>query len=292
MPREASGLSLEDLRLLSEMLARPRKSVVAAATDLGIPRARLTRLLTRVGDHFQRPLSWRGVDGLAAPAEVRRLVEAFRLFAHELDGGGSPRVSAGPGAAMLFAQTLGHLSQTLPGLRLVRSRDVVESLRTGSIDIALVHASSTTLWPFPLASSPWLKSVTLLPWRAVRCRAPDGPASAAEAFLCWDPGSMGERLAAAHGGGRGHGPGWPCQSFIHALELVRRGIVAQAIVPSIYVASTDSLLSLEYIVDATEDCLLAVYRREDGRQWEYLFQPDAWAAVAGQFAGDESSGEP
>jgi hypothetical protein len=62
--------------------------------------------------------------------------------------------------------------------------------------------------------------------------------------------------------------------------MVRRGVVAEAIVPDIYVAPSDPELVAEPLANPTEDSLVAVCRCDDMDRWEQLLRPEVWSEAS------------
>jgi hypothetical protein len=72
---------------------------------------------------------------------------------------------------------------------------------------------------------------------------------------------------------------WPCDSFLLALDLVRRGVVAEVVVPDIYLARPDPGLQVDPMPQAEPDELVALYRQADDSDWSDLLDPQRWQAL-------------
>jgi DNA-binding transcriptional LysR family regulator len=290
MARDTMGLTvadLEALRILAQAKPEPR-SYSAAAEQAGYDRARLARLIERVNQKIGVSLDWRENGRFRPPPEVRRLILRYTAFAQELDDlGRAPRVSAGTCATFLLGEVLVELGRKLPRLAIVRSRDALDALERDEIDIALVHGSSLekSLDRNPQGVMDGVTSLALVGWETVVIRQDRVEVQGKQAHFRadWEPDSMGERLnqEADIETAQETAPtiGIPCQSFLHAIELVRRGLIAAAVIPDIYLPKP----ALGFVVGKpaipTQDQLAAIFRTAEGPRWAWLLDRSVWERV-------------
>ncbi|MDS4012877.1 MAG: hypothetical protein RKP46_00810 [Candidatus Accumulibacter sp.] len=291
MKRPAAVLTLDDLRLLAELARERPDSHAASARLLGINRARLTRLMLRVNAHLGEELAWRSGSRFSLPTEVVRIAGAFERFERALeDVSGSPLISAGSSASMLFLRLLSADSTHFSG-RIVslRSDRVVEALSNHSLDLALVSDRSACLSrcrPFNGIGSEQsvgdgLIARTLLEWR-VHAITPVSPVRRGIIHMLeWEEGSSGAALQALLTP-LPHETPYPrlrCASFLQAVELVRRGLVCRAAVPSIYLRSCEPALSQQQLEPLSSGYLVAIRRKSDGQRWMAYLDPTKWKNV-------------
>jgi hypothetical protein len=289
MKRDPMGLTLPDLEKLSVLVRDHPRSHSAAAKAVGLNRAHLARLIDRVNKLIGEDLEWR-VDGdFQVPSEVRRLVSRYIPFATELAVlGHAPRVSAGTCATFMLAAVLSTITPRLPRCDVVRSRDVLPALESCEIDMAFVHGRSIGLHGD--ASRYEIKreivGLPVLTWRAVIVRRVLGSAmqEARVAHASWQAGSTGELINLGYHLLPPPKPdmsfGIPCQSFLHAIELVRRGLVEEVVVPDIYLPPYEPSLVITVPEKTAVDQLVAVCRTHELPRWAALADPAAWDAIA------------
>lgn len=282
MARTQLELSIDDLHVLAEIVAERPRSMLAAANHLGMQRTQLLRLVERANRRVNRKGPWRDSTGIVPPPELRRLVRAYERFRAELDLSiCSPVVSTGPSAATLLGEVACKAQLSMRRAAFIRTRSAIGALRQDEIDIALLHGSSLreSLKGRDLPED--LVQRDLLKWRPVRARLAERAREGAMIAMQWEPGSLGERLANAYSAVRDDGSRlttWPCDSFLLALDLLRRGVVAEVVAPDIYVPA-DSTLVVESIPDAAADSLVALIRRADAADWDTLLDERCWQAV-------------
>jgi hypothetical protein len=181
----------------------------------------------------------------------------------------------------------------LPRLAIVRSRDAFHALEGDEIDIALVHGSSVGIDPSQLQRDlkESITGLALVGWETVVIKQDTANMQGQrERFrACWEPGSMGDRLNHETGtaSSRETNPivDIPCQSFLHAIELVRRGLITEAVVPDIYLPKPTSGLVVEKPATPTKDQLVAVFRTTERPRWAWLLDRSVWERVAKQSRG-------
>ena len=289
MARNPMGLTLADLEILRPLVDQQPSSHSAAAELVGLNRPRLSRLIQRVNEHIGEDLDWRASGRFRPPPEVRRLVARYSEFAEELDElGHAPLVSAGTSAMLLLVEVLGVLGRQFPRVSVVRSRDIWHALNSDEVDIAITHGSSVglALGVHRKELKPGLLGHALLDWQSVLVkRTEGGRANGGGNFRpLWQPGSLGDQLyrtatqpVAAQ---KRSEAAIPCQSFLHAVELVRRGLICDAVVPDIYVTHP----AVDFVLEPTElpvrDQLVAICRAEEQPRWAWLFERSVWERVA------------
>jgi hypothetical protein len=286
--RDTMGLTIADLEVLRILAQEDLRSYSAAAERAGYDRARLARLIERVNQQIGEDLDWRENRRFRPPPEVRRLILRYAAFAQDLDDlGHAPRISAGTCATFLLGQVLVALGRQLPRLAIVRSRDALQALRSDQVDVALVHGSSLGMGPSQLQRElgGGITGFALAGWEAVSIRRDEAgePGQRERFHACWESGSLGARLNQDPGTGSATEAvptvGLPCQSFLHAIELVRRGLIAEAVVPDLYLPKPASGLVVAKPEAPAKDQLVAVYRTAEGPRWAWLLDRSIWEQV-------------
>lgn len=184
----------------------------------------------------------------------------------------------------LLAEVLIELGRELPRLAIVRSGDVLRALECDEIDIALVHGCSMGLGLSLHQQELWpgITGLALVEWRAAVVRKDDTEkrSQRPQFYACWEPGSMGDQLSREAGQvfptKTNSAVGIPCQSFLHAIELVRRGLIEEVVVPDIYLPRPAVGFVIEPIEVPIRDQLAAVYRTQEEPRWAWLFERSAW----------------
>lgn len=288
MKHPTSVLTIEDLRLLVEMARERPDSHAASARLLGINRARLSRLMLRVNAHFGEDLGWRSGSRFSLPAEVIRMAGAFERFDRVLeDVIGSPLISAGSSASMLFVRLISAEAVPFPGrIVTLRSDRIVEALANHSLDLALVSdrvACLARCAPFDAVGAErpvgdGMIAKALLEWR-VQTITPARPVKRGIIHtLEWEESSSGatlqELLTSLPPEARY--PRLRCASFLQAIELVRRGLVCRAAVPDIYLRRTEPDLRRQPLEPPATGYLVAMRRKGDGHRWTAWLDPDKW----------------
>lgn len=284
MARPPLELSFADLDVLSRLLQEQPRSMLSASQQVGVQRTRLLRLAERANRLVDRDAPWRGSTGVTPPPELRRLVQAYERFRAELERSvSSPVVSSGPSAATLLAKVAAEAGISLSRAAFLRSDKAVEALQHDEIDIAMLHGSSLQRVLDGRALPEGLTCRHLLAWRPVRVRSAATGARRARLRIAWEPNSLGDRLAKADPQPKTEGATgpltWPCDSFLLALDLLRRGVVAEVVVPDIYLPRADPGLEVEPMPQAGPDELVALYRQADDADWADLLDPPRWQAL-------------
>ncbi len=289
MPRSSMGLTLEDLRLLSQMISASLPSQLAAAEKLGIDRARLSRLIQRVNEQIGEDLDWRDMGQFHPPPEARRLAAAFDRFDRTLaELTSSPRVSAGTSVSLLLLAFLQQQGRSLKRFALFRSRQVLDALMQDEIDLAFLHGESIGFrrGRDKQRLAPKIEAVSVLQWQAkVICPKTDSRQATLPAVIEWEPGSTGERLAQVltrSNGISSKGLRVRCRSFLESIELVRRGLVQQAVVPDIYLRSSEPDLEVLTPEKLHQGDLIAVYRADERSRWDWLLDKQSWEKARNQ----------
>lgn len=287
MPRSSMGLTLEDLRILSQIVKGNPKSLSAAAEIVGLDRARLNRLMERVNKRVGEDLDWRENGQYSPPPEVRRLALAFDRFDTEItEITSSARVSAGTSFSLLLLTFLQQQGRLLKRIALLRSHQVLDALIQDEIDVAFLHRESL---PFQLNQERQtviakIEAVPILVWQAkVICPKADKSSHGnLQTTIEWEVGSMGERLSnIIDPVKRLSNPSLriQCHSFLECIELVRRGLVEQAVVPDIYLRSSEPDLKLLEPEKPCQGDLIALYRSNERSRWDWLLDKQSWEAI-------------
>ncbi len=275
MPRSKMGVTLADLEQLNLILNEDHTSIQEAADALGTQRTYIYRLIERVNAMAREPdLEWREGTRFRLPVEVRRVVRAYAELRERLDElAGYPRVSAGSSAAALLFLYLGRSGMDQGRTSIVRSRHVQASLLNEEIDMALVHSFSTTGADLDKG----IGMTALLEWRPVLVRiVGDRRTLGSSPILFWEPGSTGERLAGEGAASQASGT-VPTTSFLQALELVRRGIAREAIVPDIYLGEREwQDLEVRRLSRNPPGSLVALYRESECHRLEPFLDIKIW----------------
>lgn len=289
MPRGSMGLTLEDLRILSQILQESPKSVTAAAELVELDRSRLNRLIERVNDQIGEELNWRDNGVFSPPPEVRRLILAFNRFDDELNEmASSPRVSAGASISLLLLSFLQQQKRVLGRFSLLRSRQVIQALMDDQIDVAFLHNESLKL-PLDIKKQtvvPKIEAVSLLEWQA-KVISPKVDNSKLKGVIEWERGSMGERLSQLLPSGNwspnnGYGLRIQSHSFLEAIEMVRRGLVGQAVVPDIYLRASEPDLKVLDPEKPGRGDIIALYRVDEYERWDWLLDKQSWEKIRNQ----------
>jgi hypothetical protein len=283
MPREPLELTGADMAHVVALVEAAPDSLASAAHVLGVPRTYLYRLMHRVNVFLgDKDIPWRRGNDFTIPVEVRRIAPQLKAVLHQLqnDTGRFPRVACGSMAAILLERVRARADVALPRMMTIRSADALSALRSGSIDLVVLHELRGEI------PGPEFESVPLLPWRGVIVRP---VASLADAFTLrivrWEKGSFADLLQhrvssslktwhALPNGPIGY-------SYLSALELIRRGTAITMAVPDIYVVRHDlEVLELQYPPDDVTGVLQAVFRRAERERLAPLLQVAVWQAVA------------
>ena len=290
MARDEMGLTLADLRILHILVQELPRSHSAAAKLVGLNRPRLTRLIERVNQHIgTKDLDWRVGGRFRPPAEVIRLITKYDTFAKEFNQARrGPCVSAGTCAMLLLYEVLKKIDKPMPRLIIIRSRNIFSSLKKYEIDIALVHRQSTEneinsrLEEF----HPEITCHELLKWNAFIISKNSGEYGERgfQTRPYWESGSLGERLSKANKSAAIKTDieinNIPCQSFLHAIELVRRGLIKETVIPDIYLPRPTEDFVIELPDMPISDQLVAVFRKRDQPRWGWLFKRSIWEEAA------------
>lgn len=286
MPRSSMGLTFEDLRLLSQILKAIPTSKLAAAKVVGLDRARLDRLIQRVNEQIGEDLDWRSKGRFYPPPEARRLVAAFERFDSELTGlTGSPRLSAGTSVSLLLLAFLQQQGRSLERFAFFRSRQVLDALLQDEIDLAFLHGESIgfTAGRDKQRVASKLEAVSVIEWNAkIICPKNQSKQGILPAVIEWESGSTGERLAQIITQSNelsSNSLRVRCRSFLESIELVRRGLVGQAVVPDIYLRSVESDLRVLTPEKLHQGDLIAIYRTDERSRWEWLLDKTSWEKV-------------
>jgi hypothetical protein len=190
-----------------------------------------------------------------------------------------PRVSSGTLSAMLLEKVLQY-QKIDTEILMVRSKDVIESLLKGKIDFALVHYSS-------IEDYHGLSVKKLLKWKPVLVSASYGVANQFKTIV-WEEGSFGDILLQKV---KNSSPVFTSKllnnretrkgkSFLSVLELVRRELPYQVVLPDIYLTKHDKkTLFLDYPDVDIYDELVAVYREEDRDRLTKFVDKESWEKV-------------
>ncbi len=277
MPRDRMSLTRRDMEALVQLVARNPSSKSEAATFLGVDRASVDRLLQRIDEVVgDTGLNWKDGHRLVFPAEVRRLAAAIRRS--EADVAAAirfPRVSAGSLSAMLVRQVFARLD-CAPRALLLRSAQVMDALRDGEIDLAIVHRGSVT------AIDEDVEMVSLAQWKAA-IAAPRAASGGMPSTLIWESGSYGEQLnrSVALVDPEVMTPQGPiATSYLSALEMVRRGLPYRLVLPDIYLSRFDwEYLSVTRPARDVVDEMVALHRKVDQRRLGAVLAADLWKEV-------------
>ena len=160
----------------------------------------------------------------------------------------------------------------------VRADQTVAALLEDSLDIAILHASD-------VAPAKGVYQQTLLPWHAVLVSPqyyywPRNNFRTRVRTFVWQPGTFAatltERFAAvtpgleiaeqAHTG-----------SYLSALEMVRRGLPYQLVLPDIYLTRQDRRrLPIEAPGEPVDDALVALCREDKRERWAPYMIEENW----------------
>lgn len=287
-------ITLSDLRALVQIVEQAPASLVAAAQLVGFDRARLMRLVGRINAQIGADLSWRHDGRFNPPIEARRIAAAFTKFDQALsDVSGSPRISAGTTISMLLVRLIQLRGKTLDQpLAIFRSCQILGALQEDRIDVAFASSESPALRTQGIAfSAPGdvralsegLEAAAVAAWtaRLIRAQPLDGSdAGTPFAEIEWEPGSTGAELTARAGVPlRPRGFQVRCQSFLEAMELVRRGCVQEAVIPDLYLLGRVGDLSVGAPPCQVTGHLVALYRGQDRERWKWLMDTDLWARL-------------
>ncbi len=180
-------------------------------------------------------------------------------------------------ASMLLEKML--LESGMPtDVKNVRVDQAVAGLLEDSVDIAILHAGN-------VAAAEGIVQQTLLPWHAVLVSPqyyywPRQDFRNRVRTFVWQPGTFAatltERFAAvtpeldpsesAHTG-----------SYLSALEMVRRGLPYQLVIPDIYLSRQDRRrLPCAAPGEPIEDALVALCREDARDRWGAYMAPEYW----------------
>jgi hypothetical protein len=287
-------LTLADLRALARIVDTRPTTLVAAAQLVGFDRTRLTRLIGRVNAQIGEDVSWRHEGRFSPPIEARRIAAAYLRFERTLDEVcGSPRISAGTTLSVILLRLIGRRGQTLDQpLAILRSGQVLAALQEDRVDIAIVSSEAPVIRDHGITFSArgdsrpvgaGIEAMALAPWTAQRIRRRrqgDEDAKALLAIIDWEPGSTGAELGIKAGlAPATRGVRVRCRSFLEAMDLVRFGAAAEAVVPDIYLLHREDDFFIEATPNPVTGYLVALYRDQDRERWQWLWERDFWAAL-------------
>ena len=96
---------------------------------------------------------------------------------------------------------------------------------------------------------------------------------------------MGARLAMTTGTMPNDPSSVLVTSFVHGLELVRRGLVCEVSLPAIFLADDDwQTLEITPVADSSGDCLIAVYRTEESGRIAPFLEVGTWRRIVSKKA--------
>lgn len=188
-----------------------------------------------------------------------------------------PRVSVGSMATLLMEKML--LESGLPThIQSVATEDPVGALTEGNIDLLIIQAGNVTV-------PEGVTVQTILPWHAVLVSPryfywPRGELQNPLRTFVWPEGTfahkLNERFAQA-------APEFAIQaeaytnSYLSALEMVRRGLPYQLVIPNIYLTREDARKLPQASPESpVEDALLALCKSSDAERWASYMDPALW----------------
>ncbi|MFO1430128.1 MAG: hypothetical protein U1F76_08320 [Candidatus Competibacteraceae bacterium] len=280
------SLSLADMENVVRIVDRKVDSVAAAAELLGTDRAYVYRLIQRVNDMIgQHAPSWREGTRLVIPAEIHRLATCMRSLADAFDQAARfPRIAAGNTLAILIHEVLQEIQWEQSSYQiLLRAVGAVDALRSGEIDLHLLHESSLERRPEDL------EQVRLLEWTAVivePLQQPE-PEKMIRQWLAWPSDSHAARLNARVLGEEwrkaSEHPGPSLGSYVAALEAIRIGLPFKMVVPDIYLMPGDrQALKMIHPSSMVKEWLVGLYRRSDQARLQSLIESRFWERVSGR----------
>ena len=289
MSRSRMSLSLADMENVVRIVDRKVDSVAAAAELLGTDRAYVYRLIQRVNDMIgQHAPSWREGNRLVIPAEIHRLAARMRNLASAFgEAARFPRIAAGSTLAILVHEVLQEIQWEQSSYQiLLRAAGAVDALRSGEIDLHLLHESSLERKPEDL------EQVRLLEWTAVIVEPPQQPEQKGEVtrqWLAWPSDSHAARLNARVLGEEWQkareNPGPSLGSYVAALEAIRIGLPFRTVIPDIYLRPGDwRTLKITYSSSMVREWLVGLYRRSDRQRLQGLLNLGIWGRLI--FSGD------
>lgn len=278
------SLSLADMENVVRIVERKVDSVAAAAELLGTDRAYVYRLIQRVNDMIGRNApSWREGNRLVIPAEIHRLAARMRnLAAAFSEAARFPRIAAGSSLAILIHEVLREIQWEQSSYQiLLRAAGAVDALRSGEIDLHLLHESSLEGKPDDL------EQVRLLEWTAVIVEPPQQPEHepVARQWLTWPVGSHAARLNARVLGEEWQkardNPGPSLGSYVAALEAIRIGLPFKMVIPDIYLMPGDwqTLKVTDLSSITTKEWLIALCRSTDWQRLQEFLERQVWEKI-------------
>ncbi len=284
MSRSRMSLSLADMENMVRIVDRNVDSVAAAAALLGTDRAYVYRLIQRVNDMIgQHAPSWREGNRLVIPAEIHRVAARMRNLAAAFgEAARFPRIAAGSTLAILVHEVLQEIQWEQSSYQiLLRAAGAVDALRSGEIDLHLLHESSLERRP------EGLEQIRLLEWSAVIVEPPQQPEQeeVTRHLLAWPADSHAARLNARVLGEEWQkareNPGPSLGSYVAALEAIRIGLPFKTVIPDIYLMPADwqtlKITDLSSII--TTEWLIALFRGSDRQRLQRLLSSEDWRKV-------------
>lgn len=195
-----------------------------------------------------------------------------------------PRISAGTFSSILVEQMLIE-EQKMAGkdavsrLEFIRSKDVILSLRSKEIDIAILHEDS-----LKKTDPSEIDTEYLLDWTAVLLRPTSQPQFQLST-ITWKENSFGDRLLVKFQ--KSHPsyfqeskePPTVGDSFLSALEKIRRNLPYELVIPDIYLVDRD-LKVLDALggkdPDPVKGKLIAVFRTGERDQLSKYINKETW----------------
>ena len=270
------ALSVNDLRAL----ARVQLDNVSKLEDMRRmvgknSNADLYRWIERINKEIGLPERdfWRKHKKLTFPPQFRRMIELSRRFIEEFeDIKFSPRIAAGRAAQALIYQAFDSNEVSFTNFRFVRSRNVIEQIQQGMIDMAVTHQSSIAkdYVPFEkhilanyrvsLVKSRGMGRVKALRWTDEASHA----RRISERVCKIDPVFQKMPLQSWNG------------DYATALELIRCGKSLCMAIPEIYLNDMDHQFLDVTAIGEIRDQLVAVFPVEEAKRYHQLFNSSIW----------------
>jgi hypothetical protein len=280
MGRREMPLTEGDLEDLVTALRCECDSVTGMAQAIGVARPHIYRLIRRANTALgHHSLEWKVGSRFYFPPEIRRLANAWASFCEaRLEESRFPRVACGRSLRLLLQEFILRLSlEATARLSFVRSGRSGDLLKEGVVDLLMAHKSRLEEMP-----SMHTETVELQQWRAVIVR-PKLRVDTSMAAIQWQPGSHAQELSqSAAQLDRAYAKlraGVRAESYLEALELVRRRLPLACVVPDIYLRNTDWTELDVSRFDAIGDTLVAVFRAIDRDRLAALVDPSAWKSL-------------
>ncbi|MBI1312353.1 hypothetical protein GC176_13770 [bacterium] len=312
-------LTLDDLQLLRKLRLLIESGQVPStmrevADRLEIQRTLLYRLRDRVNEQLQGEFEWIQDGRLVLPAEVFRVTRHMLSDDGELAGTCFPVMSAGTAARMLLTEYILRRDLAAPRIAYRRSADVVSSLASREIDLALLNRingqpqTDTDSETVSNREGLELASISLRQWEAVSVRPFDD--SAPVRRVKWEFGSFAwqlDLLACPERSPNGLVPdarqSLPCSSvpadnpicltgYDVAFEMLRRQLRIATTVPSIYLTECDrQRFQIRPTPARVTGCLTAVFRRDDEQRFRAWLDQDTWNQCGLQSEAESASSQ-